>query len=235
MMIDVARGLTYAEEQGVVHRDIKPENMMLDHAGNVKICDLGIAHTIREGPWRNTARGVFGSPHYIAPEQARGQTTDHRADIYSLGASFYRILAGKTLFAGGSARELIIKHINETPTPIAEAEPALPQSLCKVIDKCLAKDLFSRYQSAGKVAEDLGQALQQVHEAKQAKEARERAGRSRKRRKGPRLALKIIVLLAVVASGTLAFFAVQHPEETRQVMDTVVQWISARMESGSGG
>jgi len=232
MMIDVARGLTYAEEQGVVHRDIKPENMMLDHAGNVKICDLGIAHTISEGPWRNTARGVFGSPHYIAPEQARGEVTDHRADIYSLGASFYRILGGRTLFAGGSARELIIKHINEKPTPIAQLEPALPPSLCKVIDRCLAKDLLSRYESASKVVEDLEQALQQV---RQAKEARERTVRSRKHRKGSRLVLKAIVLLAVLVSGTVAYFAVQHPEETRQVMDSIVQWISAHTESGSGG
>ncbi|HUW32900.1 MAG TPA: FHA domain-containing serine/threonine-protein kinase [Planctomycetota bacterium] len=230
MMMDIARGLTYAEEQGVVHRDIKPENMMLDHAGNVKICDLGIAHTISEGPWRNTPHGVFGSPHYIAPEQARGQATDHRADIYSLGASFYRILAGKTLFTGGSARELILKHINEKPTPIAQLEPTLPPSVCNVIDKCLAKGLFSRYQSAGKVVEDLELALQHV---RQAIEARERAARTRKRRRGSRGILKVIVVLVILCSAAAAYLAVRHPEETRQFMDRVTQWVSAHMEAGS--
>ena len=218
MMMDIARGLTYAEEQGVVHRDIKPENMMLDAAGNAKICDLGIAHTISEGPWRNTAHGVFGSPHYIAPEQARGQTTDHRADIYSLGASFYRILSGKTLYTGASARELILKHINDDPVPIREVDPLLPAELCRVIDKCLCKDLFGRYQSARDVVADLEKVQHKLAESPGESSAVKKHLHRKRRRLGARLA--IIAAIAAILTGVYVL-ATLYPEQARRLWDRI--------------
>ena len=220
MMIDIARGLTYAEDQGVVHRDIKPENMMLDAAGNAKICDLGIAHTIGEGPWRNTPHGVFGSPHYIAPEQARGQTTDHRADIYSLGASFYRILSGKTLYTGASARELILKHINDDPVPLRELEPALPAELCRVIEKCLCKDLFGRYQSARDVVADLEKILHKLSEVPSETPAIKRHPHRKRRGMGTKLAVVAVVIIIAIAAAAYAF-AKLRPEQARQLWQQI--------------
>ena len=218
MMMDIARGLTYAEEQGVVHRDIKPENMMLDAAGSAKICDLGIAHTISEGPWRNTPHGVFGSPHYIAPEQARGQTTDHRADVYSLGASFYRILSGRTLYTGASARELILKHINDEPVPIREADPLLPAELCRVIDKCLCKDLVARYQSARDVVADLEKVQHKLAESPGESSAVKKHPHRKRRRVGARLA--IIAAIAAILTGVYVL-ATLYPEQARRLWDRI--------------
>ena len=151
ILIDVARGLAYAEEQGVVHRDIKPENLMFDDDGTVKIVDLGIAGQVRGRRGFEQSEGVFGSPHYIAPEQATGERIDHRADIYGLGASAYRMLSGRTLFSGVSQAEIMAKHVNEVPEPLEKVAPWVPRRLCKIVMKMVAKDPEERYQSAREV------------------------------------------------------------------------------------
>ena len=159
ILVDVARGLSYAEEQGVVHRDIKPENLMFDEEGTVKIVDLGIAGQVRGRRGFEQTEGVFGSPHYIAPEQAAGERIDHRADIYGLGASAYRMLSGRTLFTGASQAEIMAKHVNEEPEPLWKVAPWVPRGLCKVVMKMVGKDPDERYQSAREVIaalEELG-------------------------------------------------------------------------------
>lgn len=151
LLVEVARGLAYAEEQGVVHRDIKPENLMFDEEDTVKIVDLGIAGQVRGRRGFEQREGVFGSPHYIAPEQAAGERIDHRADIYGLGATAYRMLSGRTLFTGTSQAEIMAKHVNEEPAPLWEVAPWVPRRLCKVVMKMIAKDPDERFQSAREV------------------------------------------------------------------------------------
>ena len=148
MLVDVARGLAYAEEQGLVHRDIKPENLMLDDQGAVKIVDLGIAGHLEGRSTYVQSEGVFGSPHYIAPEQAAGERIDHRADIYGLGASAYRMLSGRTLFTGVSQAEIMSKHVNEDPAPLSRVAPWVPRRLCKLVMKAIEKDPDDRFESA---------------------------------------------------------------------------------------
>ena len=148
MLLDVARGLAYAEEQGIVHRDIKPENLMLDELGAVKIVDLGIAGQIEGHSSFKQSEGVFGSPHYIAPEQAAGERIDHRADLYGLGASAYRMLSGRTLFTGDSQAEIMSKHVNEEPEPLQRVAPWVPRRLCHIVMKMIEKDPDDRYASA---------------------------------------------------------------------------------------
>ena len=151
MLIDVARGLAYAEEMGLVHRDIKPENLMLDERGTAKIVDLGIACQLQGRRSVVQSEGVFGSAHYIAPEQASGERIDGRADIYGLGASAYHMLSGRTLFRGDSPTEIMAKHVNEEPEPLDKAAPWVPRSLCRVIMKMIEKDPDDRYRSAKEV------------------------------------------------------------------------------------
>jgi serine/threonine protein kinase len=155
LLMDVARGLAYAEAQGVVHRDIKPENLMLDEQGTVKIVDMGIAGQLNGRRSLAQTEGVFGSPHYIAPEQAAGERIDHRVDIYSLGASAYHMLSGRTLFTGDSQAEIMSKHVNDEPEPLRRVAPWVPKRLCDIVMKTLGKDPDDRYASAQEILDAL--------------------------------------------------------------------------------
>ena len=157
MMVDVARGLIYAEKKGIVHRDIKPDNLMIGYDGIVKIGDLGIAKLLHDAPAVAQADGVFGSAHFIAPEQARGRDIDCRADIYAMGATFYRVLTGRTLFSGESQKEILLKQVAEKPTPIRELEPGIPKALAHIIKRMLKKKPDKRYRSAKEFCGELEQ------------------------------------------------------------------------------
>lgn len=148
MMVDVAQGLIYAERRGVVHRDIKPDNLMIGFEGIVKIGDLGIAKMLQDGATVEQADGVYGSAHYMAPEQALGREIDCRVDIYAMGATFYRVLTGRPLFRGQSQREVLVKQIKERPKPIQDLEPSMPGELADIIERMLEKRLKARYRSA---------------------------------------------------------------------------------------
>jgi serine/threonine protein kinase len=138
--LETAQGLRYAEQVGIVHRDIKPGNLMIHETGLVKIGDLGIATRSRSpGETAVQRTGVSGSPHYISPEQARGQDLDTRADIYSLGASLFQMLTGRPPFNGADVRELLLKQVRE-PAPdlstvIPDIHPAVPPIVAKMLEK----------------------------------------------------------------------------------------------------
>ena len=155
MMLDVANGLIYAERRGVVHRDIKPDNLMIGFEGIVKIGDLGIAKTLQDSPTVEQADGVYGSAHFMAPEQALGHDIDCRVDIYAMGASFYRVLTGRPLFSGNSQREILLKQVKEQPRPIRELEPSVPEELARLIGNMLRKRADERYRSAREFVAEL--------------------------------------------------------------------------------
>lgn len=155
MLLDIARGLAYAEERGLVHRDIKPENLMLDEHGVAKIVDLGIACERKGSRRADQSDGVFGSAHYIAPEQASGEKIDSRADIYGLGATAYHMLCGHTMFTGESQAEIMSKHVEEEPEPLQAVAPWVPRSLCAVVERMTAKDPDERYGSARELIQAL--------------------------------------------------------------------------------
>ncbi len=155
MMVDVARGLIYAEKKRLVHCDIKPDNLMIGYDGIVKIGDLGIATLLHDGPAPARAGGVFGSAHYMAPEQACGRAVDCRTDIYAMGATFYRVLTGRTLFHGESQKEILLKHVTEKPVPIRKREPSVPKPLAHIIKGMLKKKPDKRYRSAKEFCGDL--------------------------------------------------------------------------------
>ncbi len=158
VMRDVSKALAYAHRQGVVHRDIKPDNVLLSE-GTAVVTDFGIAKAISAA--RTSAPGAtltqigtsIGTPAYMAPEQAAGDPDiDHRADIYSLGAMTYELLAGRAVFADRTPQRMLAAHMSEAPRPIAELRPDTPALLADLVMRCLAKDANDRPQTATEIA-----------------------------------------------------------------------------------
>ncbi len=150
----VAEGIAYAHQRGVVHRDIKPANIMVLANGMAKLTDFGIARIQRSDV--KTRTGVLlGSPKYMAPEQVLGQTVDHRADIFSLGIVLYEALTGKPPFAGNGLEALMYQTTTVNPPPPSRIDPALPEMLDLIVARALEKRPEDRYQDAGEFAADL--------------------------------------------------------------------------------
>ncbi len=202
--LDSVRGLRYAEKCELVHRDIKPDNLMLRQDGITKIGDLGIARRLQAGS-AVLEEGIFGSPHYMAPEQAQGLKIDCRTDIYSLGATMYHVLSGKTPFTGKSPQEIILKQINEQPTRLLEANPTVPPELAGVIEKCMAKKPDERYQSSEDLLKELEGLQSRSATLRPRVTLKERAQKIRKK-----YLLPVIVIVIAAAVATVGFFAYRH-------------------------
>jgi serine/threonine-protein kinase len=159
IVTQIARALQHAFNHGIIHRDIKPDNIMLTREGVAKLCDLGLAklQTKEDGDASGTRPGAsMGTPYYIAPEQARGeQNVDTRADIYSLGASFYHMVAGEVPFVGQSAADVISKHLTEPVTPPRVKNPLVSGAVDWVIVKMMQKAREDRYQTPTELVRDL--------------------------------------------------------------------------------
>jgi predicted Zn finger-like uncharacterized protein len=151
-------GLKHAQASGVIHRDIKPGNILVHRDGTPKITDFGIAKLSDEDHRLTSTGMIVGTPSYIAPEQAKGDALDFRADIYSLGATLYELVMGKPPFAADSAMTLLMKHINEPVRfPVSTHEAAIPPPLTGVIRKMMAKNPDARYLSYDHLINDLTQ------------------------------------------------------------------------------
>ncbi|HMF12756.1 MAG TPA: protein kinase, partial [Gemmataceae bacterium] len=153
-----ADGLQHAFENNLVHRDIKPSNLLVTAEGSqVKILDMGVARVgDNEGSDLTATGSVVGTPDYLAPEQAtNSRAVDIRADIYSLGCTFYHLLTGHPPFPDGSGLEKAIKHLHEVPQPIRKERPDVPPELALVLDKMMAKKPNDRYQQPVEVSRAL--------------------------------------------------------------------------------
>jgi serine/threonine-protein kinase len=161
-VLDAARGLVYAERKKLVHRDIKPENLMIGEDGLVKIADLGLAKSLAEGSGKAGSEGILGTPHFISPEQALGKEVDTRSDLYSLGASFYRMVSGKNPFSGRRVKDILRAQIHETPPSLVELDPEIPEDVSAVVDRLMRKDPAERFQSAEELVQSLEE-IQRIH------------------------------------------------------------------------
>jgi eukaryotic-like serine/threonine-protein kinase len=162
--LQTANGLAAAHKQGLIHRDIKPANILLENGiQRVKITDFGLARAVDDATI--TQSGIIaGTPAYMAPEQARGEALDQRADLFSLGCVLYAMCVGQPPFHAPSPLAIQRRVCEDTPRPIRELNPAIPEWLEKVVDRLLAKDRALRYQSADEVAHVLERGLAGVQQ-----------------------------------------------------------------------
>jgi hypothetical protein len=155
----IAAGLAAAHAQGIIHRDIKPSNILLENGvERVKITDFGLARVSHD--LAVTASGtIAGTPAYMSPEQARGDDIDHRSDLFSLGGVLYAMCTGEVPFSGGHPLSVLKRVCEAEPRPIRQINPEVPEWLCAIIAKLMAKDPALRFQSAAEVADLLGRHL----------------------------------------------------------------------------
>jgi eukaryotic-like serine/threonine-protein kinase len=152
--IQMAEGLAHAHQNGIVHRDIKTENMLLTSDGRVKITDFGLAKL--HGTVQLTRAGsTMGTAAYMSPEQIRGETVDHRSDIFSFGVVLFELATGQLPFRGDHIAALSYSIVHEEPAKLTMLRPLLPPPLEQVILRCLEKDVDKRYQQASEIADDL--------------------------------------------------------------------------------
>ncbi len=152
---DMSSALVYAEGRGIVHRDLKPANMMQGSAGATRLADLGLATHLEAEASESDGGRIFGTPHFISPEQARGERVDSRSDLYSLGATAYRLLSGRTPFEGATTRDILRGHFFDKPKPLAEMDPEFPAELVRIIERLLEKKPDDRYPSAAVLLQEV--------------------------------------------------------------------------------
>jgi len=157
LMILVARATHHAHQRGILHRDLKPGNILLDEADQPHVADFGLAKLTEEESLLTQSGAIMGTPAYMAPEQAAGATgaLTVAADIYSLGAILYHLLAGRPPFHGATPLDTMRQVVDEDPVPPHRVHPAVDADLAAICLKCLHKDPLLRYGSALALAEDL--------------------------------------------------------------------------------
>ena len=214
----VAAGLAAAHSQGLIHRDVKPANIMQENdLPRVKLTDFGLARAVDDA--RMTQYGTLaGTPQYMAPEQARGEGLDRRADLFSLGSVLYAMCTGRPAFAGGSTIEVIHLVCEGTPPPIERLNPEIPGWLVEIIERLHAKGPAERFQGASEVAELLERHLARLQDPSLPPVVHDWAGKPATAARAPVLgriarnrwtgSLLLVLLVAVLAMELMRFFAV---------------------------
>lgn len=213
---DAALGLVYAEKKGIVHGDIKPDNLMINSDGHIKISDLGLAREAGEAAGGSKG-AIFGTPHFVSPEQAQGLSVDSRSDIYSLGATLYRLLAGATPFTGETVAEIVKKQINDEPEDLRAARPDCPEDLADLVAVMMAKSPAERFGTA--------------HELLEAINALDSSGRLKKAGSSKRLLVVMILAALVLIGGPAAFFISTREKDKPQPPTTASGPVSTQPTS----
>ena len=195
--VDIIRQICLALEaahgEGVVHRDLKPQNIMIDQTGRVVVMDFGIAHS-KDLPGATMTGALMGTPEYMSPEQAKGEKTDIRADIFAVGIIFYELLTGRVPFRASTLVETMYKRTRERPVPPIEVDSTIPFQANQIILKCLETAPENRYQSVKEILQEL-----EAFDPKKKAGAWERLRLGAKRRSIPLKALAAFVPIFLIA------------------------------------
>jgi serine/threonine protein kinase/tetratricopeptide (TPR) repeat protein len=203
IVITLARAIDAAHHAGIVHRDLKPSNVLFGADGVLRITDFGLAKRLEQNGHTESGQ-VLGSPSYIPPEQARGETKDvgPAADIYALGAILYQMLTGRPPFKGTTPVETVMQVLHEDPLPPSRLQSRVPRDLETICLKCLAKEPAKRYPSAGALADDLERFLRNQPILARPTPLWERGVKWTKRR--PLTLAVMIAVFVLIASSTAA-------------------------------
>jgi tRNA A-37 threonylcarbamoyl transferase component Bud32 len=201
--LEVARGLAFAHEQGLIHRDVKPQNILLNGDGRAKVTDFGIARSLDVDGMTQTGT-VLGTSNYIAPEQATGQRVDAHSDVYALGAVLYELLAGEVPFPGESFVAVAMKHVHEPPPNLLDVRGDVPLRVAAAFERALEKDPEQRFPTMDAFAAELEACLAELDhgdtgDATMVIPARQRAARPRKQVSRWPIGIGLLALLAIAA------------------------------------
>jgi serine/threonine protein kinase len=175
ILMDIAEGLSYAHESGIIHRDMKPSNVRILEDGSVKIMDFGIAKSFQSESNLTQTGITLGTAAYLAPEQIRGENVDPRTDIFSLGVLSYELFAGQKPFRGEHISTVLFKILNEKPDPVSRAGLQLPPALERAIYRAMDKDPSNRYGRIEEFRRDLASVLKELKGADTTEAARQPA------------------------------------------------------------
>ena len=217
--VQIAHGLAAAHDDGIIHRDLKPENLFVTKDGRVKILDFGLGQadpaTVSEFRRQRTARlsaanrsraRVMGTVGYMSPEQVRGQTVDHRTDIFAFGAILYEMLTGKRAFQRTTSAETMTAILNDEPPAISQTGANIPPALQRVVNRCLEKNPEQRFHSAS----DLAFALEALSDSGASPAV---ATQAPSRRSPGRTLVWSIALIAVIFAGGRGLVRNRKPEQ----------------------
>lgn len=194
---DVIHGLQAAHEIGLIHGDIKPQNILVDQRGTAKVVDFGLARNAEND---QVATEIWGTPYYIAPEKARRQREDHRADIYCLGATLFHALTNRPPFEGETARDVVMKRLNEPAPSVQEFRPELNDGTAQMIARMLETEVSRRYPTYDSLISDLNRALHQARQGpRKVDAAKTRKGKGSK-------GVWVFLFLLIAGLGAAAYF-----------------------------
>ncbi len=202
----VLDALAHAHEKGIIHRDVKPQNIIINTRGRAKLTDFGIARNTASDTTTLAGANVFGSVHYLSPEQAKGLPVTSTSDIYSMGITLYEMVTASLPFQAESSVSIALKHVQDELTPPIKLNPALTPALNDIIMKAASKEPTMRYQSAKEMRQDLMRALREPS-GTFARQTEKRADKKAKRGIF-RIALSAVVVLGLFSALFLAARAV---------------------------
>lgn len=218
LVADVADGLAHAHENGVIHRDIKPQNLLLDSKGRLRLTDFGLAQLADE-PHLTVSGEIMGTPAYLSPEQANGEKeVDHRADIYSLGATLYEMVTSRRPFEGKTRDQILSRIRLHEPKRPRKCNPAVPSDLETICLRAMDKQPERRHQSASELADDLRRFTEGRPILSRPTGSVERVLKWSLRHKAPTIVAAAITVMLLIVAGMFLSIRAAHRDQGNQIL-----------------